>query len=239
MNENLFEDIKKYDALERMLQEDSETPELKGEAKVVRLLMQDAQDQAVMPREDAFHTELMDKLEQQRSVRRTASAWWQRPGLVTAAAAVIIGALSIALWQPAQDAEQGGEGIIISDHTLNVSNHNATRRAMVDYLEEAEFLLTSIRDLETSCSIDRADLGLEKRKAKSLLLKQKTFATEIDKPHFQQAKTLFAQLESILVDLNGLDPCTDYDEVQFLNTHINKNRILSKVRLIAQDIQLT
>jgi len=230
MTDNKLELIKQYDRLEAALAEEGDTAapgveDLSGEMAVVRMLMRDAERPAEMPRADAFRTSLRKELTPKRG-------WWGGAGLALAAA--ILAAFLI--WP---EPGGGDPEIILDERLLAQVEREDLRSSMLDYLDEAERLLQAIRDYETTCTENQADLELERRLANSLLLRQKQFAAEMNKPQYYQARQLFAQLEAILVDLNGLEPCTDVFELEFLNEHISKNRILSKVRIVAQDIQLS
>ncbi|MDJ0836017.1 MAG: hypothetical protein QNK37_05825 [Acidobacteriota bacterium] len=234
MKENQFELIQEFDRLESLLEKGAEASrkeagELAGELDVVRLLMRDASQDIQMPRQQAFRDQVMQQV---RPVKR--KNWWMAPGLAVAAALVL------ALLLIPQQKKAATTGVIQVDPELLARAESVDNRdAMIAYLEQAEVLLTSIREFDMQCSEDQTDLTLEKKLARTMLMRQKTFITDMDKPRFYQARDLFAQLETILVDLNGLDVCTDTMDLEFLNEHISKNRILSKVRMVAQDIQLS
>jgi hypothetical protein len=231
MTDNQFELIRQYDQLEALLA-DGEAPStppehLAGELAVARLLMHDAETISAMPRAEAFRADLRKEL-----TPPTRRGWWGGTGLVLAAA--VLAAIILFPEKPEQ-----GSDIILDDQLLAMVEREDVRTSMLDYLDEAEHLLQAIRDYETTCSKDQADLALERQLANTLLLRQKQFSTEMNKPQYYQARQLFSQLEAILVDLNGLEPCTDVYELDFLNEHISKNRILSKVRIVAQGIELS
>jgi predicted nucleic acid-binding protein len=163
----------------------------------------------------------------------------KRPGrhrlfYLAAAAAVLLGLLIGLPWQ------QQADGKILFDKSVMArAEENHVQSEMVAYLENTERLLVFIRDNELACSEESRDMAPEKQLAKSLLYQQQHFAPEMGLPRYVQARELFAQLENILVDVNNLDNCTDPNEIEFINNQISKKRILSKLRLIAQDIRLS
>lgn len=234
MTENPFEQAKDYDRLESLLEEgvesnDPKAADLVGELAVVKLLMADAKQQAAMPREIEFTHAIMDQI----SARRRRRPWH----IVLAVAAMfLVGFLVI----PSKDPEP----IAVSNLQMNAASldridKTINKDAMVAYLNNTERLLIAIRDMEESCSEEGSNMELEKEVAQELLLYQKQFVTELGSARYQQARSLFTQLESILVDVKNLDTCTDTFEVELINEHINENRILGKLRLIAHEIQVS
>lgn len=230
MKEDMFSLSKAYEQLADMVDKgepaSSNDSETAAHLEVVRLLTADAASPADMPRSVEFRRQVVDR------IRR-------RPGryrffYLAAAAVILLGLLIRAPWQPAADAK-----ILIDGQALARSEEKHLQNDMVAYLENTERLLVFMRDNELSCSEETRDIAPEKELAKSLLYQQQHFAPEMDQPQFVQARELFAQLEHILVDVNNLDACTDPNEVDFINTQISKKRILSKLRLIAQDIRLS
>jgi len=235
MSDNRFELIEQYDRLEALLEntpseaETTKSGELAGELAVIRLLERDAAAPTQMPEAERFRAELRRRLNP-----APARGPWLGVGLTLAAAVVA----ALIFWT--RPSETGIEPQpLLDERALAMVAREDIRNSMVDYLEEAEQLLRAIRDYETSCDLDQADLTHERQLANNLLLRQKQFWNEMKKPQYYQAQNLFTQLETILVDLNGLEPCTDATELELLNEHIDEKRILSKVRIIAQDIELS
>ena len=237
MTENQFKHIQDFDRLESFLEQKVKPSreaagDLAGELGVLQLLMQDAAQEVPMPRQQAFKDDIMGQIKPPQRKK-----WWLGSGLAVAVAAALIMAF---LPTEPQVSGPASRGVIEVDPALLAQVETLdNREAMVTYLEQAEVLLTSIREMEANCSEDQTDLALEKNLVKTMLMRQKTFSGQMNTPRFYQARDLFAQLETILVDLNGLDTCTDTMDLEFLNEHISKNRILSKVRMVAQDIQLS
>jgi len=201
-------------------------PETAAHLEVVRLLTADAASPADMPRSVEFRRQVLERLR-------------RRPGryrffYLAAAAAILLGLFVRGPWQQQVDAK-----ILIDGPALARSEEKHLQNDMVAYLENTERLLVFMRDNELSCSEETRDIAPEKELAKALLYQQQHFAPEMTQPQFVQARELFSQLEHILVDVNNLDACTDPDEIDFINTQISKKRILSKLRLIAQDIRLS
>ena len=225
-----FESIRQYDELERLLEsgvepDGVEDAELADSLKVIRLLERTAELES-MPRGVEFRKRVIRDLD--RNGRR--ASWWS--GAVVLAATLLC---AILLMQYNEIMEETSIGI---DPKLYAQlARNEARSSMVTYLEDTEKLLMSMRDFEVSCSEDQTDVEIEKELAKSLLTKQRLLTAQMDDPEFIRARHLFEQLENVLVDVNTMDLCTDPDEVEILNEHISETRLLSKVRLIAQDIQ--
>ncbi len=233
MTNNQFELIREYDRLDALLAQEgearpAEASDLAGEIAVIRLLKRDAAAEVSMPRQAAFRSELRGKLQPSPSRR-----WIPFASLAAAAALV----MAFLFWQ--DDQKPAAPDLDLDARALAVVAREDTRSSMIAYLEEAEHLLRAIRDFEPTCSEEQADLTHERRLANSLLIRQNEFSVEMNKPQFIQARQLFAQLETVLVDLNGLEPCTDVLDLELLNDHISKKRLLSKVRIIAQDIELS
>ena len=227
MKEDPFQLANQYDRLEeaRRSGDPSLQKEWQGELQIIELLQSQAEPE-LMPEAEGFRSELLTKL---KPLKRS---WWHA-GL-TIAASLILGFFLFR-----NPTTQEPVDIMIDDELLVQIGRNQTEQAMLDYLRETERLLVSIRDFEMSCSENQTDLRPEKEMAKSLLIQQKHFAPQMNNPKYFQAKRLFSQLENILVDVNSLDYCTDSLEVDFINRHVNEERILSKLRLIAQEFQIS
>jgi hypothetical protein len=226
-----FEDAKRYDQLEALAAAgvDPDSPEvgdLADELRVVQLLSSGEQP-LNMPREVEFRKLITRRIQTRRRV------WHQ--AAYALAAVVLIGLTTLWISRPAADANK----IVVDAEMLALAGRNHTEQEVLEYLDRSERLLLSIRDYHVSCAEDQTDISPEKQLAQDLLLKQKRFASRMNQPKYFQVRGLFNQLESILVDLNGLDPCTDPSDMEFLNEHINENRILSKIRLIAREIEVS
>ena len=228
--DNTFESIRKYDQLEKLLEAgaDPGTVEDKelAECLEVAALLSAAEEPVGMPRSVEFRKQVVRRIEKRRS------SYWQG-GFLAVAAAVI--AFFIFPERPGDPTSQSS--LSIDPQVLERAIQNEARSAMIEYLEETEQLLVSIRDFEVSCSEEKTNIGLEKKAARELLLKQKHFEPQFNTPEFLQARTLFDQLEKILSGVNGLDPCTDPMEIDMINEHVSKRRIISKLRHMAQSIQ--
>jgi len=225
-NENQFELIKNYDRLEALCSGEAsadQAPDLAGELEVVQLLMDDNLAE-VMPRPVEFQHMLVRRIRQ-----RPGKKWWH------GGVALLAAAVAVFFLVPRSVSNE----IQVDGQALDLMQDQQTQLAMISYLDETEKLLTAIRDYEITCTANQTDLSMEKALAGNLLMRQKQLNMDLNKPRYYRARQLLSQIENILVDLNSLDPCTDPLEVDFLNEHINENRILSKVRIIAQDIQLS
>lgn len=235
MTENPFEQAKEFDRLEALLEEgidisDPEAADLAGELAVVQMLMADAQKQdPAMPREVEFTHSVMDQL----VIRRRRRPW--HIGLAVAAI-FLVGFVFI---QKEDPVEAPGSNLQMNAASMERLDRSLNKDAMVAYLNNTERLLLSIRDMEESCSEEGSNVSLEKEVAQDLLLHQKQFVAQLGSARYQGARALFTQLESILVDVKNLDTCTDSFEVELINEHINENRILGKLRLIAHEIQVS
>jgi len=127
----------------------------------------------------------------------------------------------------------------VDNQQASLALDTLNRDDMVAYLTNTEHLLMSIRDSDMVCTEKGADMALERNLARNLLLKQKRFTNTLNDARYNQARKLFASLESILVDVRNLDPCTDPMDLELINDHISSKRILGKLRLIAQEIQMS
>ncbi len=199
-------------------------PEFQDLLLITEALDQLGQEPVEMPRAFEFQKSLM------RRVRRRPPFGRALVGLAVAAT-LVAGVLFL------REAPPPPSEIVIQPEVIDQVIEKQARTDMVSYLENTELLLVSIRDYDMMCSDDQLDMVMEKRLAQGLLLKQKMFHHSLEDPRYFQARELFDQLERILVDVNNLDPCSDKMELEFLNKHINKKRILSKLRVIAQEIQ--
>ncbi|CAM2008164.1 hypothetical protein [Acanthopleuribacter pedis] len=218
-----------FDRLESCRQQgappSSDEPELHDLLMISQALDQLGEEPVEMPRAYEFRQTLMRRV-RRRPVLRSFSA-----GLVLAA--TILAGLLFLREPPGQPSRE----IVIQPEMINQVIEKQARTDMVDYLENTELLLVSIRDFDFKCSDDSLDMAMEKKLAQGLLMQQKMFHHSLTDPRYFQARELFDQLERILVDVNNLDPCSDQMEIEFLNKHINSKRILSKLRVIAQEIQ--
>ena len=220
---------KAYDQVESLFEQgidpDSLTDGELAATLKVRTLLEQCAATTPMPRSQAFRGELLTRVRAQPKFR-----WWHA-GLAMAATVLIsFAALKF-------KRQRLPETLIFDQQFLQTAMQHETRNAMVEYLENTERLLLSMRDYEVACSEDQADIFPEKELAKSLLIQYKLFLPQMNSPNYYQARALFTQLENILVDVNNLDPCVEPLEVDFINRHVVEKRILSKLRLIAQDIQ--
>ena len=202
-------------------------PETAANLEMLAILESLESAEPAMPAPVEFRKGVLSKIKRRRKL-----AW---EGVFAIAAAFLIGAF---VFFPEKDAVTQ-PGLMMDQDLLSASIDNQTRQAMVNYLESSERLLLAIRDHEVACSENQADIAPEKELAKQLLMRQKLFSPQMSDPNYYQAKQLFSQLERILVDVNTMDPCTDPFEMELINEHINTNRILSKLRLVTQNIQLS
>lgn len=227
-----FKDIQAYEKLEELLatgtkSQDVQDAEMAQQLAVIEALMAN-EPPASMPRPVEFRKGIVRRIQKQG--RRN---WWLRVSAV--AAALLLGLI----WLAAPKGPEA-EPIMISDQALDQMARNDTRDDMLAYLENTEKLLVSIRDFEVTCARDQMNIAPEKEMARSLLLQQKLFASRVVyQPQFFRARQLLDDLERILVDVNSLDPCTDPMDVDLINEHVNETRILSKLRLIAQEFRVS
>lgn len=232
MIDNSFEQIREFDRLEELrvqaVSHDAiEAGDLTGELHVLELLVQDSEQEA-MPRSERFSTVLMSKIRRRKHLNMFA--------VITAmAAAFLVGLISLIGFGSGKDKQRIMVDSVQATHAIDT----LTRHDMLAYLGHTEQLLMSMRDHEEACSEEGSDLALEKQLAKSLLMKQKRFSNHLSDGKYNQARALFASLESILVDVNGMDLCSDPIDLELINEHISKKRILGKLRLIAQEIQVS
>jgi hypothetical protein len=227
-----FQSIKAYERLEELTasgipHEDVEDHETAQQLTVIQLLEENAPRPA-MPRSVEFRKTVVRRVQRQRRDRA-----WMRFGLL---AAVILAGF---IW-----LSRSGDGpeipMMISDQALAQADRNAAREDMLTYLEKTEKLLVSMRDFEVSCAREQMNISLEQEMARNLLLKQKLFAPRVVyQPEFFRARQLLDDLERILVDVNGLDPCTDPMDVDLINEHVYETRLLNKLRIIAQEIRVS
>ena len=231
-----FRMIQEYDRLEQYDQTDAdldslEDRELAQDLAVIRLLREDAARLPSISQPEKFSKKVVDRIGAQQQ-KRARTVWWST-GLALAATLVI----GFFLFSPEPGAES--PTLMIDPEMLDLVMKHEDRSAMLSYLEETEKLLVSIRDFEVTCADNQMNITSEKELARSLLLKQKHFSPLMNRPEYFQARQLFGQLENILVGLNTMDLCTDLDEMDLINQQVNKKRILSKLRLVAQEIQLS
>lgn len=240
MKDNPFEQAQAFDRLEELVANgatpnDPEAGDLAGELAVVQLLTQDA-EATPMPREDLFRSELMDKLQKQRTQQRRS--FGPVRVLMAMAATFAIAFLSFRLMSPPPD-EAHSHDLVVDDQQVAQAIQTLTHDDMIAYLNHTERLLMSIRDHDMACDDQNTDMALERKLARELLMRQKRFSNTLNDARYNQARTLFASLESILVDVKNLDPCTDPVDLELINDHISNKRILGKLRLIAQEIQMS
>ncbi len=234
MNNNPFEQAAAFDRLEELVArgvspDDPDLGELSGELEVVRCLQRESSRPVVQLDDEKFRRELMGKLRKRRH--------W--PGLVTLsglAAAVI---LALYLHRPPAKGPFANGDLLVGENQAAKAIEHLTRDDMVAFLSTTENLLMSIRDHEDACSDEGTDMALERHAAQQLLVQQKRFVSQLNEERYNQARHLFASLESILVDVKNLDSCTDPVDVEIINDHISNSRILGKLRLIAQEIQMS
>lgn len=172
----------------------------------------------------SMRTHIMHRL------RRRTRIWWS--GLAAAAAAI-----AAIMWIQPQPEPQ--ETLFIAQDMLDNAMAADDREAMLTYLRKTEKLFTSLREPTSECASDLLDVEPEKELAKDLLVQQKLFAPQMEQLEYLQVRGFFHHLELILVDLNSLDRCTNPTEIEMINSHIEENRILTKLRLIAQEIQVS
>lgn len=228
--DNTFESIRKYDQLEELLEAGADPGAVEdkemAECLQVAQLLSAGHESVAMPGSVEFRKQVVRRIEKGRAFR------WQGAFLAVAAAVIAF----FLVPTPGEEKTAKTE-LTIDPQMLDRAIQSEARTAMLEYLEETEQLLVSIRDFEVSCAEDRTNIGLEKKVARELLFKQKHFEPQFNTPEFLQARTLFEQLENILSGVNGLDPCTDPMELDMINEHVSKKRIISKLRHMAQSIQ--
>lgn len=130
-------------------------------------------------------------------------------------------------------------GIIMDAERLGLVEHREARIEMRDFLLGAERLFVALRDVELVCDSGAVDVQPETLMAKELLLQQKQFSVYMDGLDTLMVRDFFQHMEMILVDLNSLDPCAEPAEIEAINAHVNSHRILTKLRLMAQEIEVS
>ncbi len=229
MNQRLFQDIQEFERIDALFRDgvdpDSVDDVKTANALVVMRALADEAEGASMPRAVEFRKVVT------RRVRASRRPQWGAIGMAVAAV-LIAGFLFFERPAPLSSAP-----IMIDEAMLDTAFKRETRAAMVDYLDDAKRLLVAMRDFEMACTENTKDILAEKTLARELLLQQKMFTPYINRPEYFQARQLFSDLERILVDVNNLDRCTDTMDVELINDHINQNRIIGKIRLIAKEIE--
>jgi len=224
----------RFDQLEAWLENGTQPNQVTDEemADLLRInqLLSQSHPVVPMPNAETFRHGILSKVRRKRVVFRLATAG------AAIAATILMALLFFQKTPPVGDPD--GPRIVLDQNLLEHAIQNQAKESMLAYLQDTEHLLLAMRDFDVHCADDQLDLAAEKKRAQDLLLQQKLFSTQINHPQFSQARQLFDQLERILVDVNGMEPCSDPTEVDFINRHINDNRILSKLRLIAQEIQV-
>ncbi len=234
MNPNPFEQATDYDRLEELVArglspDDPEVGELAGELQVVQCLLRDSERPMATFEDERFRRELMGKL-------RKRSHW---PGLFTLAGVAAAVVLTLMIARAPARPRTGGKELLVGENQASQAIEHLTRDDMVAFLNTTEQLLITIRDHDEACSEEGTDMALERQAAQQLLVQQKRFVSQLNEERYNQARHLFASLESILVDVKNLDSCTDPLDVEIINEHISNKRILGKLRLIAQEIQMS
>lgn len=175
-------------------------------------------------------------------VRRRTS--WLRWSLSVAALLLMAIALKVYLG-PADPSTQvqaasAKPAAIQFDHQLLQQAIDADARDdMVAYLVGTEKLILSLREPDLVCTQEKVNLAPEKDLAKQLLMQQKRFQTQMGGVDYMHVRDFFGQVEMVLVDLNSLDGCSDLGEIHSLTEIIEEKHILSKLRLMVQEIQVS
>lgn len=234
MTQDLHRDAERFDQLEQWLTQgktptDISDPEM-AELLQISQMLSEEKPLIEIPRPKDFHHQLFSKLSKRRFPRYLV-------GALAAAACLFLAFLFMQKQTPVEGPD--GPQIVLDENLLRHALQKQTTQSMLDYLNDTEHLLLAMRDFDVHCSEDQLDLAAEKERAQDLLLKQKLFSTQMNRPQYLHARQLFDQLERILVDLNSMELCTDSGEIDFINQHVNKNRILSKLRLVAQEFQVS
>lgn len=226
-------DASQFDILESWMESDVESKSIDDRemADILEICkaLQKSADSFSMPDSNRFRAHLMKKVRPGRLKKILGT------GLALAAAVLLAILLQPNVKTPAPDGPQ----IVLDEGLLKHAIQNQAKQSMLAYLQDTEHLLLAMRDFDVHCSDDQLDLKAEKQRAQHLLMQQKLFSTQMSHPQYLQAKQLFEQLERILVDVNSMEVCSDQTEVDFINRHINDNRILSKLRLVAQEFQVS
>lgn len=222
-----------FDKLEALLAQGAQPDQVK-DPEIAQVLMvaqrlSNHQPEVELPPPDALRKSLLKKIRKRRFPHLLAT------GLGLAACVFF----ALLLMPKQQPAAPDGPQIVLDEDLLQHAIQNQARHTMLAYLQDTEHLLLAMRDFDVHCSNQQLDLVAEKKRAQDLLLQQKLFSTQMNRPQYLHARQLFDQLERILVDVNSMEPCTDPTEIDFINRHINENRILSKLRLVAQEFQVS
>lgn len=234
MSQNPFEQANAYDRLEALVSrgvspEDPDVGDLAGELEVVQCLLRDSERPIATFEDEKFRRELMAKL-------RKRNHW---PGLIALAGLAAAVILTLVITRTPSLPRPGSRDLLVAEGQAAKAIEHLTRDDMIAFLNTTEHLLISIRDHDEACSEEGTDMALERQAAQQLLVQQKRFVSQLNEERYNQARHLFASLESILVDVKNLDSCTDPVDVEIINEHISNKRILGKLRLIAQEIQMS
>jgi hypothetical protein len=138
-----------------------------------------------------------------------------------------------------QGVSRGSSPILLDESILEQLAAEEARRALHEHLTRTEMLLVDLRETPEWCGADKVAIAAEKELVRGLLIHHKQFAPQLESLEFLQIRDFFQQLEIILVELNTLQRCSDLQEIQDLNQHIQEQRILTKLRLFAQEISVS
>ncbi len=182
--------------------------------------------------------------------KKSTFMWW-----VGAVAAALLISLALNLKIPTVDEVQVADHVptidqvqvadydpqqITFDHDMLKQAIGADERSeMLQYLSGTERLILALREPELACTPEKVDLASEKKLASHLLLQQKMFASQMDQFEYMHVRDIFRQLETILIEFNTFDGCSDQLEIQSLSDHIIEKKILTKLRLMTHEIQLS
>lgn len=228
-------DALRYDQLERVLNGEPGDDPLRQDADLVRSLQAMAAQENRQP--GPFFCQSVLKACGKPEQKMAAAAWGQRvrtylPPLLLAAA------LLLAFLLP-QLRSTTSSPILLDESILQQLADDEARRALHEHLTRTEMLLVDLRETPERCGADKVAISAEKELVRGLLLHHKQFAPQLDSLEFLQIRDFFQQLEIILVELNTLQRCSDLQEIQDLNQHIQEQRILTKLRLFAQEISVS
>ncbi|MFQ5720308.1 MAG: hypothetical protein ACE5IK_12235, partial [Acidobacteriota bacterium] len=132
----------------------------------------------------------------------------------------------------ATPADAGPEAEALLDRTrVEMARSHAAR-----YLADSGTLLVGLSDLAMRCGKDQVDISLEQALSTRLLRRKQFLEQDLQDVEVARAMRLADEIEDLLVDIAGLQPCTPPQRVQAIDDVVRQRQLLMRIEMISNEL---
>ncbi|GEM_PF-3374716 len=164
----------------------------------------------------------------------SARAW----GLTMAALLVIVcGSIRLLERHAAQPAPATAEASGNQAFLARIQSLQA-RGSVAEYLAQCRDLLLDLLRAKETCAEGGLELSLEVDRARRLLERRRLLASGLGGPEAVQVGAVCNAIENLLVSLSTSEACLRPEEIRRLESYIEKEQLLLRIRLLQDELSM-